>query len=469
MSEEYERFLASKRVVSQPTGIAGPPELHPSLFPFQRDIVRWALKRGRAALFEECGLGKSRQAIEWARVVTAHTGKPTLIATPLAVARQFVREGQAIGVEVTHCKEPSGLNLTGINVVNYERIERFDASLFGGFVADESSIIKNHDSKTRNLLIESFRDTPFKLACTATPSPNDHVELGNHAEFLGVMSRTEMLSMFFVHDAGETQTWRLKGHAKREFWRWVCSWAVSLMNPRDLDYSSDGYDLPELRWHEHLIQSSDEQARGMGMLFASNAQTLQERRQARRASLGDRVALAAELANSDDEQWILWTDLNEESAQLTKLVRGAVEVKGADSTEHKETTIDRFQRGEIRVIVSKGSIFGFGVNLQNCHKTAFVGLSDSFEAMYQSVRRVWRFGQAHPVDAHIITSTAEGAVLENIQRKQRDFLVMTKGMIEHMSEFSKKEVRAGGRTFDGYEARKRMRLPKWLVSQGAEA
>ncbi len=464
MSEEYERFLASKRIVSQPTGIAEPPELHPSLFPFQRDIVRWALKRGRAALFEECGLGKSRQAIEWARVVTEHTGKPTLIATPLAVARQFVREGQAIGVEVTHCKEPADLNMRGINVVNYERIERFDSKLFGGFVADESSIIKSHDSKTRNLLIESFRDTPFKLACTATPSPNDHVELGNHAEFLGVMSRTEMLSMFFVHDAGETQTWRLKGHAQKEFWRWVCSWAVSLMNPRDLGYEQEGYDLPALRWHEHLIQSSDEHARSMGMFFCGNAQTLQERRQARRASLGDRVALAAELANADNEQWMLWTDLNDESAQLTKLVRGAIEVKGADSTEHKESTIDRFQRGEVRAIVSKGSIFGWGINLQNCHKTAFVGLSDSFEAMYQSVRRVWRFGQVSPVDAHIITSTAEGAVLENIRRKQRDFNVMTSAMVEHMAEVSKAEVRSSSPKKEEYVARFAASVPSWLRS-----
>lgn len=465
MSEEYERFLASKRIVSQPTGIAEPPELHASLFPFQRDITRWALKRGRAALLEECGLGKTRQAIEWARVVREHTGMPILIATPLAVAHQFVTEGRAVDVEVTHCREAADVNTNGINVVNYERIERFDPKLFGGFVADEASILKSHDSKTRNLLIDMFAKTPFKLACTATPAPNDHVELGNLCEFLGVMTRSEMLSMFFVHDAGETQTWRLKGHAQKEFWRWVCSWAVSLMNPRDLGYSSEGYDLPELRWHEHLIQSSDEQAQRMGMLFATNAQTLQERRQARRASLADRVALAAELANADDEQWILWTDLNDESAQLTKLVNGAVEVKGADSTEHKETTIERFQRGEIRAIVSKGSIFGFGVNLQNCHKTAFVGLSDSFEAMYQSVRRVWRFGQTSPVDAHIITSTAEGAVLENIKRKQRDFNTMTTAMVEHMADVSRAEIKGGVRTFDGYDAKRKMRIPRWLKSQ----
>lgn len=461
MNKSYQKFLASKRITPAAVGIAEPTELHPSLFPFQRDVTRWALKRGRAALFEECGLGKSRQAIEWARVVATHTAQPVIIVTPLAVAPQFVREGAAIGVPVTHCREASDLQ-HGVNVINYDRIDRLDASQFGGVVLDESSILKAYDSKTRNLLIESFSETPFKLACTATPAPNDHIELGNHAEFLGVMSHTEMLSMFFVHDGGETQKWRLKGHAEREFWRWVCSWAVSLVRPGDLGYSNEGYDLPELRLHEHVVQSTDGSARKTGMLFALDAKTLGEQRAARKSSLGDRVARAAELANGDASQWTIWCDLNDESAALTKAIAGAVEVKGSDSTEHKEKSIERFIAGDIRVIVSKPSIFGFGVNLQHCHNMAFVGLSHSFEALHQAIRREWRFGQLSPVDVHIITSSAEGAVLANVRRKQADFETMTRGMVEHMSEISRAEIGATQRDFVDYQPNKKIRFPAWL-------
>lgn len=457
----YEKFIASKRLTAESVGIQDVPELHPSLFPFQADIVRWALKRGRAALFEECGLGKSRQALEWSRVVAAHTGKPSLIVTPLAVAPQFVREGSAIGIDVMHCRDSSDLR-DGVNVINYDRLDRLDPGLFGGVVLDESSILKSHDSKTRALIIESFAKTPFKLACTATPAPNDHIELGNHAEFLGVMTRTEMLSMFFVHDGGETQKWRLKGHAERDFWRWVCSWAVSLVRPGDLGYSNEGYDLPELRIHEHVVRSSDDDARKQGMLFALDAKTLGEQRAARKSSLGDRVAKAAELANGDREQWILWCDLNDESAALSEAIDGAVEVKGSDSTEHKEQSIERFVSGEIRVIVSKPSIFGFGVNMQHCHKSAFVGLSHSFEAFHQSVRRNWRFGQRSAVDAHIITSSAEGAVLANVRRKQADFEKMIAGMVEHMAEISRAEIGASTRDFVDYQPNKRIKFPAWL-------
>ncbi len=465
--DEYRSFVETKRIVSSPVGIINVPPLHSSLFPFQRDITAWALRRGRAALFEDCGLGKSRQSLEWARVVSEHTQHPVLIVTPLAVAQQFVAEGQAVGIDVTHIREASDVSSSGVNVVNYERFGKLDPKMFGGVVLDESSILKSYDSKTRNLLIESFDCTPFKLACTATPAPNDHIELGNHAEFLGVMSRTEMLSMFFVHDGGDTQSWRLKGHAQRDFWRWVCSWAVSLVRPGDLGYSNSGYDLPELLLHEHVIQSTDELARKTGMLFATEAKTLGEQRAARKASLADRVAKAAELANSNSNQWIIWCGLNEESAALAKSIDGAVEVTGSDSPEHKERTIERFAAGEIRCVVSKSSIFGFGVNMQHCHETAFVGLSHSFEELYQSLRRLWRFGQKNTVNAHIITSSAEGAVLENVKRKQEDFAAMTRGMVAHMSDITREEITATRRDFVDYQPRKRIEFPAWLGQEGA--
>jgi superfamily II DNA or RNA helicase len=412
-------------------------------------------------LFEECGLGKSRQAIEWARVVHQHTGKNVLILTPLAVAAQFVREGAAIGVDVKHVREADEV-ASGISVTNYERFERFSPLEWGGVVLDESSLLKSTDGKTRSALIAECQRIPFRLACTATPAPNDHVELGNHAEFLGIMTTVEMLSMFFVHDGGETQTWRLKGHAERDFWRWVCSWAVCLTSPSDLGYSTEGYDLPALNMIEHVINVDDEMARKAGMLFAFEAKTLTDQRAARRASLSRRCEVAAQLANATDEQFLLWCDLNDESSLLKQLVPGAVEVRGSDKESHKEQAIVDFVDGKTRVLVSKPSIFGWGVNLQNCRNAAFVGLSHSFEQLYQAVRRIWRFGQAREVNAHIITSSAEGAVVANIKRKQEDFNRMVRGMSAHMADFSKSEIKAASRTFDDYVPKKTVKVPSWL-------
>ncbi len=463
---DYESFLRSKRLVCAPVGITDPVELHPSLFPFQVDVVRWALKRGRAALFEECGLGKSRQALEWARVVAEHTGKPVLILTPLAVAAQFVREGAAINIDVAHCREAADVT-SGINVTNYERMDRFDPSMFGGVVLDESSILKAHDSKTRAALIEAFQRTPFRLACTATPAPNDHIELGNHAEFLGVMTQSEMLSMFFVHDGGETQKWRLKGHAERDFWRWVCSWAVCISKPGDLGYSNEGYDLPALTLHEHVIDVDDAMARSAGLLFAFEAKTLGEQRAARKASLAARVARAAEIVTATNEQFLVWCDLNDESKALVKAIPGAVEITGSDSDEHKERAVMDFIDGKTRVIVTKPSIAGFGVNLQNCANAAFVGLSHSFEAWHQANRRIWRFGQKREVNSHLITSSAEQGVVDNINRKRSDFERMINGMVEHMAELTRVELGATQRDFTDYKPATEMVIPAWLKGDAA--
>lgn len=457
---KYEQFIATKRLVAPAAGIAEPPGLSPRLFEFQSDITRWALRRGRAAIWADCGLGKSWMALEWARVVHEHTGGRVLILTPLAVAPQFVTEGQKLGTVVTLCREDDDVR-DGINVANYDRIHKFDVADFVGMVADESSILKDYTSATRNVLVDAFARTPYRLACTATPAPNDHMELGNHAEFLGIMSRTEMLSRFFVHDGGDTQSWRLKGHAQADFWRWVSSWACNVRRPSDLGYDDAGFVLPPLNIHEHVVNGS--YGKSGGFLFGlEQANTLQEQRAARRDSLGDRVRLAAEFANGTIDQWIVWCDLNDESAALAKAIDGAVEVTGSQSTEEKEAGIARFLRGEARCLVSKPSICGWGLNMQCASKVLFVGITHSFEAWYQAIRRSYRFGQKRAVDCHVVTSNAEGAVVANLKRKQTDAETMAVEMVSYMADITRAEIRSANRDFDEYTPTQSMRLPAWL-------
>jgi hypothetical protein len=424
----YHAFLETKKKNDPATGIADLPELNPILFQYQRDIVGWALKRGRAAIWADCGMGKGPMALEYAN----HVPGDVLIVAPLAVSHQFKFEAEKFGVDVGLAKKRDDITKR-ITVTNYERLDNFDLSRFHGVVLDESSILKAHDGKTRNALIEAFQKTPFRLCCTATPAPNDHMELGNHAEFLGTMSRVEMLSMFFVHDGGDTSKWRLKGHAKSEFWRWLASWAVMIRKPSDLGYDDRGFVLPDLLLHQHTVQVDEPTG---DCLFAMEAQTLQERLQARRATIEDRVSKAAEIVNATDEQFLVWCNLNDESAMLAKTINGAVEVKGSDSPEHKEQAMMDFTHGKIRVLVSKPSIAGFGMNWQHCRNMAFVGLSDSYEQYYQAVRRCWRFGQKNKVNVHIITAETEGAVVSNIRRKEQDAITMAESMVEHMHEIN---------------------------------
>jgi hypothetical protein len=459
----YQSLLARKALSTPPVGIPNPPELHPSLFDFQAAVTRWALRRGRACLFLDTGLGKSRCEIEWARVVSEHTGKPVMIFTPLAVARQFIAEGAALGVEVTLCREPEDVR-PGVNVTNYDRAERFDPEAFGGVVLDESSILKDFSSKTRNYLTEAYRPVRFKLCGTATPAPNDHTELGNHAEFLGVMTRVEMLSMFFVHDGATTQEWRLKGHAQGDFWKWVASWAMAIRSPEDIGFDGARYILPPLSIEEIVVGDSADLARRAGQLFAYQAKTLSEVREARRASLVDRVQAAAELVNSSSEPWIAWCDLNQESEALAAAIPDAVEVTGSDSADEKERRIWSFLNGEKRVLVSKPSICGAGLNMQHCAREAFVGLGHSWELYYQAIRRVYRFGQKRPVEVKIITSEAEGRVLETIRRKQADADAMAAGMVEHMRDAMLGEIGAADRTKDDYRPTKEMVIPRWLLT-----
>lgn len=453
----YQEFLDKKKILDSPTGLDEIPDLNPMLFDFQRDIVRWALKRGRAAVFADCGMGKTPIQLEWAR----HVPGNVLIVAPLAVSAQTIREGEKFHEEKIKYS-PDGSVKSRITITNYERIEHFNPEDYNGIVLDESSILKSYTGKYRTDLIERFGQVQFRLCCTATPAPNDFMELGNHAEFLGAMSRTEMLSMFFVHDGGETQSWRIKGHAEAEFWRWVCSWAVMIRKPSDLGYDDGKFILPSLKMEQVTVHSEEPTD---GMLFAMEAQTLQERQGARRQSIGDRAKACADLVNDADGQCLVWCDLNTESEELTRMIPGAVQVTGSDSESHKEQSMLDFAAGKIKVMVSKPKICGFGMNFQSCHNVFFVGLSDSYESFYQAVRRCWRFGQTSEVNCRIITSDMEGAVVKNIQRKEEDAQMMAEMMVENMHEINAENIRGIVRTKSDY-AVKDDRGESWEMKLG---
>lgn len=459
----YEEFLESKKIEVKQSGFEKPrKDMNGMLFEWQKDVVYWALKKGRAALFEDCGLGKTIQQLEWAQSVSDRTGKPVLIVAPLAVAEQTKREGEKFGYVVTVCRTQADAK-QGINITNYEMLDHFDAETYGGVVLDESSILKNFTSKTRTQIIEKFLLTEYKLSCTATPSPNDYMELGNQAEFLGVMSRTEMLAMFFLHDSGDTAKWRLKGHAEDKFWAWMATWAVVLTNPSDLGYSGDGYDLPDMKTTEHLVKPAIETMDDNITIITKMAKTLSERREARRNSLQERCEKAAELvAQNPDEQWLVWCDLNDESGLLSSLIPGAIEVRGSDKPEKKTDALKGFTDGSVRCLVTKPSIAGFGLNWQSCHNMIFVGLSDSYEMMYQAIRRCYRFGQEETVNVHIVTSEAEGAVKENIERKEEQCAKMTAEMVKHTREILEAEIRGTVRVSIPYNPEVDMIIPEWL-------
>lgn len=451
---DYNQFIQNKRLEVGFAGISIDRQtINPGLFEFQKDIVRWALIRGRAAVFAGTGLGKSRMQVEWAKKVSEHTGGDVLLLAPLAVAAQTVREGAALGYEITLCRSQDDVR-PGLNITNYEMLHHFEPLLFSGVVLDESSILKSFTGKMRTDLIEAFAFTPYRLACTATPAPNDYMEIGNHSEFLGVMSRTEMLSMFFVHDGGDTSKWRLKGHAESDFWAWVASWGVVLEKPSDLGYEDGAFQLPPLNMHEIIVPAE-------GPL----AKTLTERRQARKNSLKDRVEKCAELVNQTDDTWLVWCDLNDESDALTKTIDAAIEVRGSHSPSYKEKAMLDFAAGNIKRLVSKSSICGFGMNFQVCHKMAFVGLSDSFEQMFQAIRRCLRFGQAEPVDVYIIAAETEGAVLENVKRKEQDFRNMVAEMVKHTQGILSESIRSAEREVTEYTARQPIIIPSWLRSE----
>lgn len=449
---EYLEFLKSKRFVLESSGFdVDKAELNPMLYEFQKDIVRWALKKGKACIFADCGLGKTPMQLSWAYHVHKHTGGKILILAPLAVAGQTKREAEKFGYAAKVVEKQEDC-ISGINITNYEKLDRFIANEFNGIVLDESSILKSYSGKVRTAIIQNFHEVPYKLDCTATPAPNDYMELGNHSEFCGVMTRAEMLSMFFVHDGGETSKWRLKGHAEDVFWQWLATFSVFVDKPNNIGYEIEGYNLPPINIQEIIVD---------GDTPTTETLTLTERRQARKDSLQLRCEQAAQLVNNSDEQWLVWCDLNDEGNTLEKLIDKSKNVQGSDTNQYKSDTMLEFSKENLKCLISKPRLCGFGMNWQNCHNMIFTGLSDSYEQFYQALRRCWRFGQEKPVNVYIIISAKEGCVKENIERKQTDFLKMQSEMTELTKEITKKELCSTCRISTPYEPHIKMELPKW--------
>lgn len=461
---DYLDFIASKQLKAVSAGFdIALSELNEKAFEWQKLLVKWGIKKGKCAYFEDCGLGKTLQQLMWSDEIRKYTGDSTLILAPLAVAEQTVKQGDKFGIDVNICEMQADVKKGAINITNYEKLHKFNCSAFGAVALDESSILKNSIGKVRTELIERFAHTPYKSCWSATPAPNDYMELGNHSEFLSIMGYFEMLATFFVHDGGDVSKWRLKGHAESKFWDWIASWAAVVPNPSVLGFQDDRYTLPELRLKQITVASEMENDMGQFMMLPSSTQTLQKRAKARKDSLVDRVKAACEIANATDEQVLVWCDFNNESELLSKNINGAVEVKGSDSDEHKVKSMMGFANGDIRVLVSKPSICGYGMNWQNCHNEIFVGLSDSFEKYYQAVRRCWRFGQTQPVDAYIVVSEAEGAVKDNVERKQQQALKFMNELSSRTKDVLMADIQNTTRMTDKYIAPERMVLPSWIA------
>ena len=456
----YESFLKSKTAICQDSGInIELADLNPQLFPFQQAITQWALKRGRAAIFAGCGLGKTPMQLEWAKVIHKETGGDILILAPLAVARQTQEEGQKFGVEVTVCRSQADVK-PGVNVANYEMLDHFDAEHFIGIILDESSILKNSSGKTKQKLIDTFRHTPYKLCCTATPAPNDHMELGCHAEFLGIMTSAQMLAKFFLNDTSNTTgAWRLKGHAVKPFWEWVSSWGVCLSMPSDIGFSNNGFILPPLRIHETIVQV-DETDFGNGRLFRPTQLSAIDMHGEMRLTAPARAQVVAEMVNQSQETWLIWCNTNYEADELKKRIPDVVDVRGSDSVEFKEKSLMGFINGSIRVLLSKPSIAGFGLNMQVCSHMAFVGLSYSFESTYQATRRCWRFGQNKPVQCHYVMASTEVGVFKAVQVKGKKHEEMERQM---MGEIREIQLSSWGSNVETKIDRKEYKGRAWTV------
>lgn len=431
--KEYMEFLKMKQTNVIESGFElNDNELNNMLFPFQKYCVRRALKAGRFAMFEDCGLGKTIQQLEWADKVQKHIDKPVLILAPLGVIGQTIKEGAKFGYEVIEL----GVTVfdqdlkAGIYITNYDNMENIDAYLFGGIVLDESSILKNFAGKTKQLLIDSFKDTPYKLCCTATPSPNDTTELCNHAEFLNIMTRNEILAMYFVHDGGSTSDWRLKGHAKQEFWDFVSTWAVMLSKPSDIGFDGTGYDLPPLNIIEEYVHT---EKRDNGMLFNDVAVSATDYHKELRATINERITRVADIVNASSENFIIWIGHDEEGELLRSLIPDAIEVKGSDNKGVKKERLLGFGNGDFRVLITKLKIAQFGLNYQNCHNQIFASLDFSFESTYQGIRRSYRFGQTNEVNIYLIVTDTMQNVRKSFDEKQNSFLDMQKSMTESMN------------------------------------
>lgn len=467
----YETFLAGKRKLPPSSGLnveAG--DVEPSLFDFQRHIVAWAVRRGRAAVWADTGLGKTRMQVEWLRQVLAPDERGIILA-PLGVTAQTIREAAAIGVPVTYVRNADEVEQaeSSIVITNYERLASFKHEVFTAVVLDESSILKAFSGVTKRALVESFAETRYRMACSATPAPNDIEELCNHADFLGIMSPQEMRSTFFIADSrGEFMKYRLKGHAAGAFYQWLASWAVACRTPSDLGFDGSAYVLPPLSIVDHLVPTDWAPE---GALFAVGLNGITERTQVRRDTLQSRIDAALDLIRAEpDEQWIVWAGLNDESTAMAAgaaaIVAGPVtEVKGSDDPDDKSAALAAFAFGETQVLVTKAKIAAHGLNFQSCARMIFVGLGDSYEQYYQAIRRCYRFGQARPVHAHVVVADVEAPIVANVRAKERVALDTTIGLVAAISTENRRELFAGTSRGDSYEPSRSLTIPSWLVTE----
>jgi superfamily II DNA or RNA helicase len=429
----YRSFIASKGVAASSRGFALSGSW--GLFPHQQTTLQFACEKGRAAAFLDTGLGKSRIEACAAEEFRIASGKPSLILTPLAVARQLQRECEAAGVEARVIREDCDV-WPGVNIANYERLPKIDTTRFGGVVLDESSILKSLTGPTKRMLCKAFAGTPYRLAATATPAPNDHIELGNHSEFLGLLGSMEMLCRWFVNDtATASQDWRLKGHAQQDFWRWVASWSRAATLPSDLGGDDAGFVLPPLRYHLHTVSADITTDVPDGMLFRIPDGSATTIHREKRLTLTERVAAASEIANTATGPVIVWCETNDESSALARAIPDSIEVHGSMAPEAKIEALDAFTFGQRRVIVSKPKLAGLGLNWQHANTVVFASVSHSYEQHYQAVRRAWRFGQTQPVDCHVVISDTESSIWANVQRKQADHQRMKQAMAKAMAGF----------------------------------
>ncbi len=450
----YQELIQSRQTVRLMDGFNPDSYWMPEqLKDFQAAIVRWAIRKGRSAIFADTGLGKTLMQLSWAHIIQDHTDKPVLILSPLCVAQQTVAEGKKFGIDADYIREPKLTN-SRIHVTNYEMLKNFDPSKYGGVVVDESSILKGLNGKIRKQITDFAQEIQYRLSCTATPSPNDVMELGTQSEFLGVMSQTEMLAMFFIHDGSDTQKWRLKGHGAAKFWEWIASWAVVIKKPSDLGFCDDGYDLPPLIIDEVIVETEADD----GDLFVMPAQGLMDRNRARRDSIQQRCEKAAEYLDIK-EPTIAWCHLNDESELISGL-SGSSEITGSMKSEVKSELMMGFSDGSVNSITTKPKIAGFGMNWQHCNHMVFVGLSDSFEAFYQAVRRCWRFGQTKPVHVTIVISDKEGAVLDNIKRKQAANDLMTSELVKITKQYILDDMRGSSTPSKQYMPTETFKAPK---------
>lgn len=437
---DYDAFIASKVKTRRASGFEPGPIKAP-LFDWQKSVVRWAIRNGCAALFEDCGLGKTAQQLEWARQVSKHTKAPVLILTPLAVAHQTAREAEKFGIKASVAESQKDVKPTGVFITNYEKLEHFDTTAFSGVVLDESSILKAFTGKTRIALTEAFSRTPYRLCCTATPSPNDYTEFGQHAAFLGVCTPAQMLATFFINDTFNTGDWRLKRHAESAFWQWLASWACCVAKPSDIGFSDEGYNLPPLRMHTETIDVDESEGAGDELFRHSTLSATTMHREMRMTSEARARRVAELVASKPSDQWLVWCNTNDEADKLAAAIPEAIEVRGSDTSMKKEQAVDDFMAGKRRVFISKPSIAGYGLNLQCCANIAFVGLSYSFEDFYQALRRSYRFGQTREVNAHIVQARTEGAILQTIQRKIEQHETMQREMKKASAVFAENRIK----------------------------